>query len=248
MEFCSFEKINSSGGVRTVYTPIGVGGWGFNKPEDYANYEALGRELGITPADMVRVRQKHTGNVRIVERQHAGEGVVRDSEILECDGMITNVPGILLCTVEADCVPVYLYDPKKRAVGMLHSGWKGTAKQIAANAVRLMEETYGSDPADIMVAIGPCICRDCYEVSDDLIPPFAERYSGEEMQRLFTPKPNGRYYLDLIRAIVLTLGRAGVSKDRIETSGFCTFHSGKFYSWRKDAHLTNHMLTAIILK
>lgn len=91
--------------------------------------------------------------------------------------MITNVPGLTLATFYADCVPLYFVDPVKRAIGLSHSGWRGTVGKIGKKTVERMEETYGSNPADIRAVIGPSICQDCYEVSVDVIDEFRQAFS-----------------------------------------------------------------------
>lgn len=247
MEYFSFKNIDSTGIARAIYTPKGLGNWSIGDPGALANFTLLGKEFGISPETMVRTDQKHTADVRVITAAEAGEGVVRPVTRMECDGIMTDVPGIMLCTVEADCTPVYLLDPVRRAAAMVHSGWRGTASKITDNAIRMMEETYGTDPADILAAIGPCICRDCYEVSEDLIPPFRESFGESAADNFFTAKDNGKYLLDLKAAVKKTLTLAGVHERNIEDSGYCTCHSGKFYSWRGDKDPSVRMLTAIWL-
>jgi len=196
---------------------------------------------------MVRTKQLHSAGVRVITADNAGEGVIRPVTAEGFDAMVTDVPGLMLITVEADCVPVWLLDPVNRAVSMIHSGWKGTAGLISANAVRTMTETYGSDPSDILACIGPHICMDCYEVSDDLIPHFEEHFSCEDVRSFFRPRGD-KYLLDLNAAVRKTLTGAGILPEHIEDSGYCTFHSGKFYSWRRDKDPSVRMMTAIMLK
>ncbi|MBE6018316.1 MAG: laccase domain-containing protein, partial [Lachnospiraceae bacterium] len=148
MEYFSFKNIDSTGIARAIYTPKGLGNWSIGDPGALANFTLLGKEFGISPETMVRTDQKHTADVRVITAAEAGEGVVRPVTRMECDGIMTDVPGIMLCTVEADCTPVYLLDPVRRAAAMIHSGWRGTASKITDNAIRMMEETYGTDPAD----------------------------------------------------------------------------------------------------
>ena len=247
MEYLTFRSIEASGIAHALYTTMGTGNWRLNEPADLKNYEELGRDLNITPEHMVRTRQLHTSGVYAVTEENAGEGVTRDVTFEGYDGLVTNIPGLMLCTVEADCVPVYLLDPVHHAIGMIHSGWKGTCGLISANAVRLMHEKYGTRPEDMIAATGPCICSSCYEVTDDLIPPFEAAFGSAEARRFFTARDNGRYLLDLKMAIRKTLTMEGIREDNIEDSGYCTYHSGKFYSWRRDADPDVRMLTAIVL-
>lgn len=247
MKHLTFRSIEETGIAHAIYTPMGTGGWRLNEPEDLDNYTELGGMFGITPNMMVRTKQLHTTGVRVITADMAGEGVIRDVSAEGYDGMVTNVRKLMLCTVEADCVPVYLLDPVSRAVAMVHSGWKGTAGRISENAVNLMKETFGSRPETIIAAIGPCICRDCYEVSEDLIGPFMETFPEADVRRFFRAKDNGKYMLDLKDAVQTTLIQAGIDPAHIEDSGYCTFHSGQFYSWRRDADPDVRMLTAIWL-
>ena len=247
MKFYEFGNMKATGLVKALYTPMGIGKWGLNDPNSQESYEALGREFTITPSDMIRTKQLHTAAVRVVGREHGGEGVIRPITAEGFDGLITDEPGLMLCTVEADCTPVYLLDPVHKAIAMLHSGWKGTAGRISANAISLMEETYGTKPEDVIAAIGPCICPNCYEVSDDLIPPFKANFTENQVKELFTAKPNGKYWLDLKKAVRITLNDAGVSACNIEDSGYCTYHDNLFYSWRRDKNPDVRMLTAIML-
>ncbi|MGI6071615.1 MAG: peptidoglycan editing factor PgeF [Lachnospiraceae bacterium] len=247
MEYLTFESIEKTGIARAVYTPMGVGGWGLNAPEDYINYELLSGRLNITTGQMIRTRQLHTANVRIVTAENGGEGVIRPVTDEGFDGLITADAGLMLCTVEADCVPVYLLDPVNKVIAMLHSGWKGTAGMIAANALETMASRFGTNPADVVAAMGPCICGGCYEVNKDLKIAFSEKFSKESLEKLFTLKPNGRYLLDLKEAVYITLTGCGVPRENIEDSGFCTYHSGMFYSWRRDANPEVRMLTGIML-
>lgn len=247
MELFRFANIQGSGIADAVYTPKGLGNWTMNDSGALANFTLLGEETGISPRRMVRTDQKHTATVRVITESDAGNGVIRPCEWTECDGLVTNVRRLMLCTVEADCTPVYLLDPVHRAIAMLHSGWRGTAARITTNAIDLMRETYGTDPSDIYAAIGPCICKDCYEVSEDLLGPFRENF-GDAADQFFTAKGGGKYLLDLKLAVVRTLEEAGVKSENIEDSGYCTCHSDRFYSWRKDKDPSVRMLTAIWLK
>ena len=125
---------------------------------------------------MVLSKQTHTTNVRVVTEEDKGKGVMRERNYTDVDGMITNVPGICLVTSYADCVPLYFVDPVKKAIGLSHSGWRGTVGKIGKNTVQLMQENFGSKPEDLLAAVGPSVCMDCYEVSEDVIEQFKEAF------------------------------------------------------------------------
>ena len=141
---------------------------------------------------------------------------------METDGMITNVPGICLVTFYADCVPLYFVDPVKKAIGLSHSGWRGTVGKIGAETVRTMQEEFGTDPADLLVGIGPSICRDHYEVSEDVAEEFRLAFPGKEEQLLEYRGNPGHCQLDLWEACRITLMEAGVKEQNISVTDICT--------------------------
>ena len=114
--------------------------------------------------------------------------------------MITNVPGVVLATYYADCVPLYFVDPVHHAIGLSHSGWRGTVGKIGKVTIEKMHQEFGSDPAELLTAIGPSICQDCYEVSEDVILEFQNAFNEKYWNRLFYKKDNGKYQLNLWEA------------------------------------------------
>lgn len=155
--------------------------------------------------------------------------------IPDCDALITDEPGLALIVTAADCVPVFLYDPVRRAVGAVHAGWRGTVAGICAQAVAAMERTYGSRPADILAAVGPSIGPCCYEVDDVVADPL-KAYYGVASTQCLTPVPGkeSKYMLDLWEANRQDLLRAGVR--RVQISGECTSCGvGRLFSHRAEA-------------
>lgn len=186
------------------------------------NYRRIAVAIGVKPEHMVCTHQTHTTNVRIVTREDAGKGVTREKDYTDVDGLITNVPGICLVTFYADCVPLYFVDPVKKAIGLSHSGWRGTVGKIGKVTVELMQKTYGSDPKDILAAIGPSICQDCYEVSEDVIVKFQKSFEEKYWPELFYQKENGKYQLNLWKANELVFEEAGILKKHIAVTNVCT--------------------------
>lgn len=241
------DIITNTGIATAFYTPQGCGSWNWEEPEARRNYEELAEDLGLSCLDMVRTKQTHTACVKTVGRENGGEGVCKEFGTLGFDGMVTNTKGLLLCTLEADCVPVYFLDPVKRAVGMVHSGWRGTAGKISGEAVKLMEGCYGSRAEDLLVCIGPHICSSCYEVSDDLWEPFAKKFNVAAMHTIFQPGKPGKYYLDLQKAIFVTLESLGVKPAKMHAAPHCTYHEDICDSFRKNGGQSLRMLTGIML-
>ncbi len=187
------------------------------------NFARICRAVGFSPAQMVFSCQTHTANVRRVTREDCGNGFVRKQAFQDVDGMITDDPGVVLTTFYADCVPLFFVDPVHRAVGLTHSGWRGTAARIGAVTVSRMSEAFGSRPQDLLAAIGPSICADCYEVSEDVIHAFDGIFSPGEREQVYRPGAGpGKYQLDLWQANRLILKQTGIPETNIHLPGICT--------------------------
>ena len=143
------------------------------------NYNRISAALGFSPEDIVTSDQTHTANVRVITAEDRGNGITKPRPYTDVDGMITNVPGLVLATFYADCVPLYFADPVHKAVGLSHSGWRGTAAGIGAVTVKELQKHYGTRPEDIYAAVGPSVWPDCYEVSEDVIVEFQKTFSRE---------------------------------------------------------------------
>ena len=180
------------------------------------NRRRLAAAIGVEERKMVYTNQTHTTNVAVVDETNYGETMP------ETDGMITNVPGLCLVTFYADCVPLYFVDPVKRVIGLSHSGWRGTVHKMAIATVRKMQETFGCDPVDIRSVVGPSICQECYEVSEDVIDEFRANYKETDWDSLFYRKENGKYQLDLWRANEINLLDAGVKAEHMAVTNVCT--------------------------
>ena len=186
------------------------------------NYRRVAETLGTDNGHLVCSDQTHTTNVRLVTKEDAGKGVICPRDYTDVDGLITNVSGLTLVTFYADCVPLYFVDPVKRVIGLSHSGWRGTVHKMAIATVRKMQETFGCDPVDIRSVVGPSICQECYEVSEDVIDEFRANYKETDWDSLFYRKENGKYQLDLWKANEIVLLDAGVKKDHLEVTDVCT--------------------------
>lgn len=184
--------------------------------------------------------QKHTNFVNVVAAEDLGP-VWPDEKPLHrqyVDGMVTDIPGVLLTAFGGDCPPVYLADPVRGAAGLVHAGWKGTLGKIPAAAIARMALSFGCRPSDMYAAIGPGICADCYEMGDEVFEAFSSGWSREDAERIFSKYPakcerGWKYHLDLREANRLTLLRAGVPEDHIAVSNVCTMcNKETFYSYR----------------
>jgi YfiH family protein len=238
------------GGVSSGYLSSLNLGW--NRGDDInnvrENYRRLAEAIGTTPDHFVKGDQTHTANVRIVTEDDMGKGITRDRDYSDVDGLITNVPGIALVTLHADCVPLYFLDPEKKAIGMTHAGWRGTVQEIARVTVESMKNTYGSDPADIICAIGPSICQNCYEVGQDVADEFYKVMPGIT-DKILRDDKNGHYHLNLWEANRQVLLSAGILEGNISVSGICTYeNSDMLFSHRKTNGKRGNCGAVIMLK
>ena len=186
------------------------------------NFQRIAHAVGFQAEKMVFTHQTHTTNVRKVTEEDWGKGFSRERDYSDVDGLITNVPQTVLTTFYADCVPIYLVDPVKKAIGLCHSGWRGTVGRISQVTIARMQEEYGSDPKDILAAVGPSICQDCYEVSGDVTEQFQDSFREKYWKELFYQKENGKYQLNLWKANEIILEEAGITKEHISVTDICT--------------------------
>ena len=199
-------------------------------------YRRFAAALGFSEKDIVTSDQTHTANVRIVTDEDRGNGITKPRPYTDVDGMITNVRGLVLATFYADCVPLYFIDPVHHAIGLSHSGWRGTVSKIGAVTVKKMQETYGTDPKDVYAAIGPSICQDCYEVSEDVIQEFQNSFAPEHWKTLFYKKENGKYQLNLWEANKIIFMETGITENHISMPGICTCCNPEFLFSHRASH------------
>ena len=199
------------------------------------NFTRMADALGVERDRMVVSYQTHTTNVRRVTREDEGKGVIRERDYRNVDGLITDVPGITLVTFYADCVPLYLVDPVHHAIGLSHSGWRGTVRRMGQVTMDAMKEAFGTRPEDVTACIGPSICRDCFEVGAEVAEAFADAFDPKYRDALYraNAKP-GKYQLDLWKANEIIFQEAGVPKEQIHTTNICTMcNSDYLFSHRR---------------
>ena len=195
---------------------------------------------------MVASHQTHTTNIRYMTAADKGKGILFPRDYADVDGMVTDEPGLVLVTFYADCVPLYFVDPVRHAIGLAHSGWKGTAGRMGGHMVRAMGERFGTRPQDLYAAIGPSICRDCYEVSEDVASQFIGML-GEDVAAC--GKAPGKYQLDLWLANELILRQAGIPPSHIAVTDVCTCHNSDYlFSHRASGGRRGNLAAFLALK
>ena len=208
------------------------------------NYRILGDAVGFSPEQTVFTKQYHTDMIRVVDESFCGEGLDREvSEI--CDGQITDRPGVALVTFAADCTPILLFDPVRKAIGAVHAGWRGTAQGIAAKAVDAMVQEFGCVRENIQAAIGPSIGKCCFETDWD-VPQSMLDALGPKAVTAFVQKGE-KYYVDNKFCNALWLQRAGVGG--LDISPDCTkCRPDRYWSHRNHGGERGSMAGIIMLK
>ncbi|CAM4508636.1 hypothetical protein FHS16_003001 [Paenibacillus endophyticus] len=217
-----------------------------------ANRKRLTDAIGWSFESWTCAEQVHGNRVSQVTLAERGRG--RDSMddvIKDCDAIITDVPGVLLASFYADCVPLYFYDPQHHAVALAHAGWKGTVQQIAAETVQVMTDAYGTKPEHLKAAIGPSIGSCCYEVDGPVIQQVQQLLEqlgveGESSQKMLQRSIDGKANLDLKEINRQIMIKAGILPIHIELTEWCTgCRRDLFFSHRKEGGLTGRMASWI---
>jgi YfiH family protein len=208
------------------------------------NRSMLARAFGTTLERMVTVTQVHGADLLVIDQPNDDFGHFTR---LECDGIVTNQPNVMIGVCVADCVPVLLYDPRQQVVAALHAGWKGTAANIVAKGVAAMAEVFDSRPADIHAAIGPAIGPCCYEVDTPVKNGFATQQAAWDL--FAQPKENGKWQLDLTAINRHQLLAAGLADKRIDVSNTCVCCTpDSFFSFRREKGETGRQMGFIMLR
>lgn len=217
------------GGVsRGIFASLNLGLHRGDDPENVSkNYKILANSLGFDLNKLVISHQVHSDVIRRVTCADACG--IDHRAYPECDGLITNEPGVALWVFTADCTPILLHDPVTGAVGAVHAGWRGTAANIAGKAATAMVEAYGCDPANIRAAIGPNIGVCCFETDRDV--PDAMLCAFGDAAKPYIQAKGDKYYVNLKELNALALRDVGVQS--IELSQACTAcQPDRFWSHR----------------
>ncbi|MGH9410173.1 MAG: peptidoglycan editing factor PgeF, partial [Vicinamibacterales bacterium] len=211
---------------------------------DEREWRGAAGSLGVARERLLLVKQVHGAGV-IIARRGAAAGWGRP----EADAIITDDPDVAIGVLVADCAPVLIYDPVRHVAAAIHAGWRGTAANASGSAVAALVRELGSNPADLVAAIGPCLGACCGEVGPDVVEAFGA--GGADQTALaawFTAGTGDRSFLDLERANRDQLTAAGLDPARVFTSSLCTkTHVARLHSYRADRTAAGRLLGAIRL-
>lgn len=204
------------------------------------NRQSFLSPLNVDYQDLICAKQVHGNKVKYVNETDKGKGAVTYGTALPgTDGLITDIRNLPLGILTADCLSIFLYDPQRPAVGLLHAGWRGSKEKIVSCALELMRSKFKTNPVELFAGFGPAIKDCCYEVSDE----FKDNFTTGLTQR------QGRLYLDLAQVNRKELIGLGVKPEKIFDAGFCTVcEKEDFFSYRKEGKDCARILSVIMLR
>ena len=200
------------------------------------NYKSVLELMNSTPEMTVKSKQTHSDIVIKADKSYGGEGIIKEQRFTEADGLITTEKDLTLLVFFADCVPILIADKKTKAIAAVHSGWKGTKDNITARAIEKFINESGSNPDDLLFAIGPSIGICHFEVGEDVYDELTSLY-GANCGKIEADK----YYLDLKQAVVNQIMKFDIPIDNIAVSDECTYCSKNLYSFRREAEKAGRM-------
>ncbi|MDD4993652.1 MAG: peptidoglycan editing factor PgeF [Paludibacter sp.] len=211
------------------------------------NRQILCNQLGVDKEYLIIPFQTHGCEIREIDNTFFDLSTEEKQLYLHgVDAIVTQLPGVCIGVTTADCVPLLFFDPKKQIVAAVHAGWRGTCAGIAGKTISFMIEKYKSNPADILVAIGPSISADVYEVGEDVVDEF--KAAGFDMSEIVEIR-NNSIFLNLWQANKQLLEKAGVLTHHIEVSGICTYTDHEnFFSARRLGINSGRLLSGIMIK
>lgn len=244
---CSTQGFTTrhEGVSRPPYNSLNLG---LNTQDQQANVEGnrslLARAFGVSQESLVTPRQVHGSDILVINEPNEDFSHFLS---VEGDAVITNQPQVMIGVCVADCAPILLCDPDNKVIAVVHAGWKGTAARLVAKTVAGMQSEFGSKPARLQAAIGPCIQKCCYEVDEPVRKAFAQGgISWESCAELTSP---GKWQLDLAAANRELLQLAGLPADAIQVSDQCVCcRSEQFFSYRRDQEESGRQMGFIMLK
>lgn len=249
--FSEFNEINhftstrKSGVSQGDFFSLNLGLYSGDEPDNIQkNFNLLFDFTGIKPHQLFIPHQTHGDEIIVIDKKFTQESPENQQSLLYGkDALITNIPDIYIGVTTADCVPILIYDPVKKAVGAVHAGWRGTCGKIVSKTIEQMCEKFGSNPNDMFAVIGPSISVNVYNVGNELVDEFEK--AGFKTNEIFQQK-NEKIHLDLWKANENLLLEKGLKIENIEIAKRCTFTEHEtFFSARKLGIKSGRMISVI---
>jgi YfiH family protein len=236
-----------SGGVSIApYNSLNLGLHTADNPAHVLQNRALlANKIGIDGYKILYASQVHSGDVKVIDEEAVADGILQINP--ETDAMVTHIPGICLMVMVADCVPVLLFDPVKNVIAVIHAGWRGTVQKIVGNTIAAMQTNYGSNPSDLIAAIGPSIGPCCYQVGEE-VKLSVESSFGSTEGYLVKQKESEKFNFDLWFSNHKQLTDKGLKVENIEVAGICTkCNSDIYYSSRASGGITGRFAAGLCI-
>ena len=208
-----------------------------------SNRRSLAQQLSLQEDTIfVIANQTHSDHVAVIEEKQTRGWERLEDAVEDCDALVTNLSGVVLAVLTADCVPILLYDPVREVVAAVHAGWRGTEAGIVRKTIEVMEKRFGSDPSDLLAGVAPAIGKCCYEVGEDVASHFIGYPDAIERR-------GEKFMLDLPSINKEQMLAAGVPEKQIEMSGTCTAcEVDQFFSYRKEQGCSGRFMSLIGLR
>ncbi len=214
-----------------------------NQKNFLENMQRYGDAAGFDSHQAVLDNYEHGVRLYRAQKEDAGKGIWREMVAQPCDGLYTDETQLPLISLHADCVPLFFYDPKRRAAAVCHAGWRGVTSHIISNTINALMGI-GCRPSDMLAAVGPCISVRNFEVGEEVRDIFIREFGEQTVQ-----SREGRLYADLNTACVLDMLAGGLDSKKVTVADLCTYENPYlFYSHRRDKGLTGAMAAVILLK
>lgn len=197
--------------------------------------------------EVVSPVQVHGTGMMVVNSAHRGEGALPGGARYKCDALISTEPGVVLTAYAADCLLIFIVAQDKPLVALAHAGWRGTLNEMAAGLINFLVSQYEAKPHLLLTALGPAICKYCYEVGPDVARLFGA--AGWHDPHYLEQSKGNKWNLDLSAISKAQLLRAGLNEKNLSVSNWCTScKSELFYSYRREEGVTGRMMGFIALK
>lgn len=252
VQYLTCDAINAIHAFSTRFGGVSEGYFGpmdlsYTRGDDYdrvfENHRRFANAVGYPMEKLVSTRQDHGDIIRIARESDCGKAA-RQALDYDCDGLMTDQPGLPLMILTADCCPVLLFDPVRKAAAAVHAGWRGTALGIAGKAVREMVREYGCRSEDIIAAIGPCISKCCFETDSD-VPDAMKAALGHNCENYIT-RSGDKYFVDIKGINAEFLRREGVVN--IHITDECTAcNTQRYFSHRKMGNNRGSLASVIMI-
>ena len=229
--YLEFKKLTELG-VKNCFTlkPLNFSFKHQSEEDNRSNFKLICKLMDINYDKLCRPEQKHTNEVKTVKDKYG----INISEFSFTDGLITNQKGVPIATTAADCTPIIIYDPQNKVIANVHSGWKGTLNNIVINATNKMIQEFNCQKENLLYFFGPCICKDCFEVQNDVYELFYNKYKDLDNINDIIRKKNDKYLIDTTLLNETLLINMGIKKANIYKADICTYENDNYlHSYRK---------------